>query len=130
MLQDSDGGIAVTFLVTMQTLYGSHGGTEGKPVGLATLYHIDVCQQSPVTIDLCCGTTVHVEPVDGTVTLNYAFIDTYSCQILPKAYTFAGLVFHTFYSHSSINIDLDMCVCHCVTLAMCSVIKSKNYQDL
>ena len=69
-----DGGIAVTFSGD-QTLYGSYGGAEGKPVGLYdqllyAFYRIDVCQQSPVTMHLRCDNPVRIEPVDGTVIFN------------------------------------------------------------
>ena len=56
-----------------QTLYGSYGGVEGKPAGLALFYsllYIEGCQQSPVIILGQSSTPFRVEPVDGTGILN------------------------------------------------------------
>ena len=46
--------LAVTFTGD-QILYGSYGGTEGKPAGIGTMllngvFSIDSCQQSPIII--------------------------------------------------------------------------------
>ena len=75
----SGGGIAVTFSGD-QTVYGSYGGAEGKPVGLFDellyiFYRIDECQKSPVFLHLRCTTPLRVEPIDGTTIFN---CDTYS----------------------------------------------------
>ena len=74
-----DGGASVTFTGD-QTLYGSYGGAEGKPVGVHNLlvygfYVIDVCQQSPVLIQFQSSTPFRVEPVDGFLVIN---LDLYS----------------------------------------------------
>ena len=75
------GGFQVTFSAE-QTLRGSYGGTEGKPIGLADheflvygFFNIDVCPQSPVIIQFQSGSPFRVEPVDGHYILNF---DTYS----------------------------------------------------
>ena len=65
-----DGGFRVSFSGD-QTLYGSYGGTEGKPAETANsmvygFYHIDVCEQSPVIIQLQSSRPVRTEPIDGT----------------------------------------------------------------
>ena len=64
-----DGGFQVTFSGE-NTLHGSYGGAEGKPVGAANLvaygfYHIDVCKQSPVIIQFQSSTPIRPEPIDG-----------------------------------------------------------------
>ena len=66
---ENDGGFQVTFS-SEQTLYGSYGGAEGKPVGTTNLVsygvnHIDVCKQSPVIIQFQSSTPVRTEPIDG-----------------------------------------------------------------
>ena len=66
------GGITVIFAGN-QTLYGSYGGTEGKPVEsgdllLYGIFSIDVCQQSPVLIQFQSNTP---EPIDGTLIVNF-----------------------------------------------------------
>ena len=62
------------FLVTLsaeQTLYGSYGGTEGKPAGMEnSMYYAfyiinDVCKQSPLIIEVRNTRPVRTEPVDG-----------------------------------------------------------------
>ena len=68
------GGFRVSFTGD-QTLYGSYGGAEGKPAGIINLlfygiYHIDVCQQSPVIIQFQSSAPFRVEPVDGIGVLN------------------------------------------------------------
>ena len=74
-----DGGAAVNFTGD-QTLYGSYGGAEGKPVGVHDVlaygfYVIDVCQQSPVLIQFQSSTPFRPEPVDGIFVIN---LDLYS----------------------------------------------------
>ena len=69
--QVTNGGIAIIFTGD-QTLYGSYGGTEGKPAGIGTLllsniFTINACQQSPVIIHSESSTP---EPVDGTLVGN------------------------------------------------------------
>ena len=69
------GGITVFFRGN-QTLYGSHGGTEGKPVEsedllLYGIFSIDVCQQSPVLIQFQSNTPIRTEPIDGTLIVNF-----------------------------------------------------------
>ena len=64
-----DGGLQVTFSAE-QTLYGSYGGAEGKPVGTTNLvtygfYHIDVCEQSPVIIQFQSTTPIRPELIDS-----------------------------------------------------------------
>ena len=68
-----DGGFQVTFSAK-QTLYGSYGGAEGKPVGTTNLvaygfYHIDVCEQSPVIIQFQSSSPIRAEPIDGIAVL-------------------------------------------------------------
>ena len=66
------GGFRVTFSGD-QTLYGSYGGAEGKPVGVVLLYgfySIDGCQQSPVVIQFQCSKPPRIEPVDGVFIFN------------------------------------------------------------
>ena len=65
----NDGGFRVTFS-SEQTLYGSYGGAEGKPVGTTNTVaygfnRIDVCEQSPVIIQFQSTTPVRTEPIDG-----------------------------------------------------------------
>ena len=65
----NDGGFRVSFL-SEQTLYGSYGGAEGKPVGTRNavsygFFHIDVCEQSPVITQFQSSTPVRTEPIDG-----------------------------------------------------------------
>ena len=70
-----NGGIRVTFSGD-QTLYGSYGGTEGKPAGMTSgatdllysgIFKIDACQQSPVVIFYRSAAPTRIEPVDRTV---------------------------------------------------------------
>ena len=73
--KNRDGGFRVTFSAN-QTLYGSYGGTEGKPVGVSEVvvygfYNIDVCQQSPVIIQIQSGSPARAEPIDGFVIINF-----------------------------------------------------------
>ena len=65
----SQGGYQVTFSAN-QTLYGSYGGAEGKPAGVADhmnygFYIIDVCKQSPLIIQYQNNRPVHTEQLDG-----------------------------------------------------------------
>ena len=70
-----DGGFQVTFSGN-QTLYGSYGGTEGKPARafidliLYGFYIIEVCSQSPVVIQHQSGTPFRLEPIDGFGIIN------------------------------------------------------------
>ena len=69
------GGITVIFAGN-QTLYGSYGGTEGKPVKsgdllLYGIFSIDACQQSPVLIQFQSNTPIRTEPIDGTFIVNF-----------------------------------------------------------
>ena len=63
-----------------QLLHGSYGGVEGLPADTSTamIYGftiIDVCDQSPVIIQIQNATPFRREPIDGTYILNY---DLYS----------------------------------------------------
>ena len=64
------GGFHVT-LSAEQILFGSYGGVEGKPAGMANsmiyAFHIinDVCKQSPLIIQVRNTRPVRTEPVDG-----------------------------------------------------------------
>ena len=56
-------------------LYGSYGRTEGKTVGPASalaygFYVIDVCQKSPVLIQLQSSIPFRVGSVDGIIIIN------------------------------------------------------------
>ena len=67
--QMQDGAFAITF-VNSATVYGSYGGPAGKPIGptdqiVYGFYHFDVCQQSPVVIQLQSATPFRTVPVDG-----------------------------------------------------------------
>ena len=70
-----DGGFQVTFSGN-QTLYGSYGGTEGKPARafidfiIYGFYIIEVCPQSPVVIQYQSGTPFRLEPIDGFGIIN------------------------------------------------------------
>ena len=70
-----DGGFQVTFSGN-QTLYGSYGGTEGKPARafidliVYGFYNIEVCSQSPVIIQYKSGTPFRMEPIDGFGIIN------------------------------------------------------------
>ena len=63
-----DGGVIVTFSGE-QTLYGSYGGAEGKPVGPLAygFYIIDVCKQSLL---LQSSTPFRVGSVDSILVIN------------------------------------------------------------
>ena len=70
----SDGGFQVSFLGD-QTLYGSYGGPEGKPVGIGNalgygFFSIDVCQQSPIILQFQTATPLRAEPIDGISIIN------------------------------------------------------------
>ena len=64
------GGLHVTFSAD-QTLYGTYGGAEGKPVEIADsmiyAFHIidDVCKQSPLIIQVQNIRPARTEPIDG-----------------------------------------------------------------
>ena len=67
-----------------QTLYGSYGGAEGKPVGTTNLvtygfYHINVCEQSPVIIQFQSSTPICPELIDGIAVL---IVDLYNRVLL------------------------------------------------
>ena len=64
-----DGGFQVTFPADT-TLYGSYGGDKGRPISVGNLllygfYNIDVCDQSPIIIQLQSNPPFRPEPVDG-----------------------------------------------------------------
>ena len=70
-----EGGFRVTFSGN-QTLYGMYGGANGKPAGererLAYGFaHIDVCEQSPAIIHIRSAAPFRVEPIDGTLIINF-----------------------------------------------------------
>ena len=73
--QIQDGVFAVTFN-NSSTVYGIYGGPAGKPVGVTDMlaygiYHIDVCQQSPLLIQLQSATPFRSEPVDGVTVFSH-----------------------------------------------------------
>ena len=75
------GGFQVTFSAD-QTLYGSYGGTEGKPAGAAInsmiyAFYIfnDVCKQSPLIVQVRNTRPIRREPVDGA---NIEMADLYN----------------------------------------------------
>ena len=66
-----NGGFQVTFSAE-QTLYGSYGGAEGKPVRMGNyvdygFYIADVCKQSPLIIQFQSSSPARVEPIDGSL---------------------------------------------------------------
>ena len=70
-----DGGIRVRFSGD-QLLHGSYGGVAGIPAGVgdALIYgfsQVDVCDQSPVTIQFHTPTPFRQEPIDGSYFLNF-----------------------------------------------------------
>ena len=74
-----NGGIRVTFSGD-QTLYGTYGGTEGKPAGITStntdllysgIFKIDGCQQSPVIIFYRSATPTRIDPIDRNVISNF-----------------------------------------------------------
>ena len=70
-----DGGYRVTFTGD-KLLHGSYGGVNEIPVGVGNLLaygftKIDICDQSPVIIQLQSATPVRQEPVDGTVFMKF-----------------------------------------------------------
>ena len=74
-----DGAFIVSFSGD-QTLFGSYGGVDGKPIGFPAIvvygfYYIPVCEQSPVIIQYQSGTPFRAEPVDGFAIIN---CDTYN----------------------------------------------------
>ena len=75
-----DGGFQVSFSDD-QLLHGSYGGAGGLPVGVTNFiaygfYNIDVCQQSPVIIQVQSATPVRVVPVDGTLSTSVDLYNT------------------------------------------------------
>ena len=75
-----DGGLGVTFSGD-QLLHGSYGGAGGLPADVTNsiaygFYNIDVCQQSPVIIQVQSATPVRAVPVDGTISTNLDLYNT------------------------------------------------------
>ena len=75
-----DGGFQVTFSDD-QLLHGSYGGAGGLPVGVTEFIgygfnNIDVCQQSPVIIQVQTTTPGRAVPVDGTLSTNRDLYNT------------------------------------------------------
>ena len=95
----SEGGFQVSFLGD-QTLYGSYGGPEGKPVGIGNglgygFYSIDACQQSPIILQFQSATPIRAEPIDEISVTNQ---HVYNPVLGP------GKAVTIFYFHASIYI--------------------------
>ena len=73
--QMTGGGFEVAFSDD-QILYGSYGGTEGKPAAVNNLFlygvfSVAVCKQSPLLIQFQSNTPIRSEPIDGNFVLNF-----------------------------------------------------------
>lgn len=69
-----DGGFGV-FFTAEQTLRGTYGGVEGKPIRPGEMvvwgfYNIPVCPQQPLVIQYSSGTPFRSEPIDGFTVIN------------------------------------------------------------